>query len=162
MLTIPNVILTMALFLAMTVNLAMKPAHSARVTSFCMMSAVAYGLLVYGTGFIQVTGDPLFSMVRAVFCVMRMFVGVNELSAIAGSTFVSTPALVDIYWIFQLMALYSTASAIMIAIPNHRRNSGREANHERILCFVRVGGGSSTSLGSCSYARHHEAEGIRL
>ncbi len=116
MLTIPNVILTAALFLAMTVNLAMKPAHSARVTSFCMMSAVAYGLLVYGTGFIQVTGDPLFSMVRAVFCVMRMFVGVNELSAIAGSTFVSTPALVDIYWIFQLMALYSTASAIMISI----------------------------------------------
>jgi hypothetical protein len=45
-----------------------------------------------------------------------MFVGVNELSAIAGSTFVSTPALVDIYWIFQLMALYSTASAIMISI----------------------------------------------
>ncbi len=116
MLTIPVVLLTAAVFLALTVSLVLKPAYTAKITTFCMLSAMVYGLLVYSTGFIQVTGDPLFSVVRAVFCVMRMFVGVNELGAIAGSTFVATSTWVNVYWVFQLMALYSTASAIMVSI----------------------------------------------
>jgi len=116
MLTVPALILAAALFLAMVLNLALKPSFSARLSTACMVVAVLGGLLFYGTGFAESTGDLALSVIRTPLSVARMFVGVNELSAIADSTLVSTPAGIICFWLLHLLAFYSMASAALFTI----------------------------------------------
>ena len=80
MLTITVLILASALLLAMVFNLVLKPRFSAILTTVCMITALAGGLLIYGTGYSQATGDAALSILRTPFAVVRMFVGVNDLS----------------------------------------------------------------------------------
>ena len=124
---IPAVILSTALLLAMVLNLALKPAFSAKLTTTCMLIAVVGGLIYYSTGFAETTGDLMLSLIRTPLSVIRMFVGVNELSAISGSTLVSRPIGLVCFWLLHLLAFYSMASAAMITL-------GAEAlRHLRLL-----------------------------
>ncbi len=114
---IPVIIIAVALFLALMINLVLKPSRSSKLTTFCMVAALSWGFLVYGTGFYEVTGGnvPL-SVVRTVLTVLRMFVGVNELSAIQGTRFVNGTGWIFAFWTMHLMAFYSATSAIMFTI----------------------------------------------
>ena len=116
MLPIPVVILSVALFLALIANLALKPAFSTRLTAKCMIFAALAGLVIYGVGFAETTGSLAVSILRTPLSVTRMFVGINELSAIEGSTPVSTPAGVTIFWLVHMLAFFSTASAALVTI----------------------------------------------
>lgn len=108
--------LSVVFFLALVMNLALKPAYSARFTTIIMIIAVVGGLIYYGTGFAETTGSILISIIRTPLSVIRMFVGVNELSAISGATLVSTQAGVIVFWMLHLLAFYSMASAAFITI----------------------------------------------
>lgn len=110
------VLLSTALLLAMVLNLAMKPSFSAKLTTACMIIALAGGLLIYGWGFSEVTGDIGISMIRTPLSVVRMFVGINDLAAIDGSAPVSTTAGVAGFWMVHLLAFYSMASAAMFTL----------------------------------------------
>ncbi len=116
MLSISILVLSAALLLAMILNLALKPAWSARLTTFCMLSAVVGGLLYYGLGFAETTGDLIISVIRTPMAVIRMFVGVNELSSIAGSRLIGTRFGLALFWLLHLMAFYSIASAAMLTL----------------------------------------------
>ena len=116
MLYLSAAILSAALLLAMILNLALKPSFSARLTTGCMVAAVLGGLLFYGVGFAETTGDLLLTIIRTPLAVIRMFVGVNELSAIAGSSLVSGPVGIFLFWLLHLLAFYSMASAAMITL----------------------------------------------
>lgn len=116
MLTITVLILASALLLAMVFNLVLKPRFSAILTTVCMITALAGGLLIYGTGYSQATGDAALSILRTPFAVVRMFVGVNDLSGISGTTFVSTKAGILFFWVIHLCAFYSMASAAMFTL----------------------------------------------
>ncbi|MBQ6582940.1 MAG: hypothetical protein IJH77_03815, partial [Mogibacterium sp.] len=96
--------------------LTLKPAYSARLTTICMITALIGGLLFYGVGFAEVTGSVLISIIRTPFCVIRMFVGINELSTIAGTTLVSTKAGLVLFWFIHLLGFYSMASAAMLTL----------------------------------------------
>ena len=109
-------LLSAVLLLAMILNLTLKPAWSARLSTACMVTALIGGLLFYGCGYAETTGDPMLSILRTPFSVFRLFVGVNELSAIAGSTLVSTKAGVLVFWLIHLMGFYSMASAAMLTL----------------------------------------------
>ena len=113
---VPAVLLSTALFLAMVLNLALKPAVSARLTTTCLVVAAAGGLLIYGVGLAESTGSLLLTVIRTPLCVARMFVGVNELAAIAGTSPVNSPAKLILFWLLHLMAFYSMASAAMISL----------------------------------------------
>ena len=116
MLPIPVVILSTALFLALVANLALKPAFSSKLTIRCMAFSAISALIIYGTGFAETTGSLLVSIMRTPLSVTRMFVGVNELSAIAGSTLVRTPAGIAFFWLTHMLAFFSTASAALVTI----------------------------------------------
>ena len=116
MLTITVLILATALLLAMVFNFVLKPRFSAGLTTVCMIIALIGGLLIYGTGYAQVTGDAALSILRTPFAVVRMFVGVNDLSGISGSTFVSSEAGIFFFWFVHLCAFYSMASAAMFTL----------------------------------------------
>lgn len=116
MLPIPVIILSVALFFALLINLVAKPSRSSKITTFCMIVSLIWGFLVYGTGFAETTGSIPISIFRTVMSVLRMFVGVNELSAIQGTTFVSGTGWLIAFWAMHLMAFYSATSAIMFTI----------------------------------------------
>ena len=116
MLTITVLILATTLLMAMVFNLMLKPRFSAELTTTCMITGLIGGLLIYGTGYAQVTGDAALSILRAPFAVVRMFVGVNDLSGISGSTIVSSKAGIFFFWLVHLCAFYSMASAVMFTL----------------------------------------------
>ena len=116
MLTVPVIIIAVALFLALMLNLVTKPSRSSRVNTVCIVVSTIWGFIVYGTGYAEKTGDLLLSISRTVLTVLRMFVGVNELSAIEGTTFVTGTGLMIAFWTMHLLAFYSAASAIMFTI----------------------------------------------
>lgn len=109
-------ILSAALFLAMVLNLAMKPKYSARLTTACMVVALIGGLAIYGAGYAQSTESLALTMIRTPLAVTRMFVGVNDLSAVDGTTFVRGQGGLVFFWLIHLLAFYSMASAAMITI----------------------------------------------
>ncbi len=110
------VILSTALFLALVLNLTLKPDFSRKLTTAAMIVAVVGGLLFYGVGLAETTGNPLLSIIRTPLCVIRMFVGVADLAAIEGSTLISCEAGLILFWLLHLLAFYSMASAAMIAL----------------------------------------------
>ncbi len=116
LLTVSVLVLSTALLLAMVMNLILRPEVSARVSTVCMITAVAFGMLIYGTGYAESSGDLLLSVIRTPAAVLRMFVGSNDLSAIAGTTFVSGEMGLLIFWIVHLCAFYSMASAVMVTL----------------------------------------------
>lgn len=58
------VVLSTALLLAMVLNLALKPSYSAKLTAACMITAFVGGIIIYGVGFAESTGDIGLSMIR--------------------------------------------------------------------------------------------------
>jgi len=126
------VILSAALVLAMVLNLALKPAFSVRISTAIMVIVLLGGLLFYGAGYMEVTGDLLLTVVRTPVFVFRMFIGINELPAIADSRLVSTPAGLFVFWLLHLFAFYSTASAAMNTL-------GAEALRQMRLLLSRRG-----------------------
>ena len=131
MLSVSILVLSATLLLAMVLNLVLKPAWSARLTTSCMLAAAAGGLLFYGLGFAETTGDLLISVLRTPIAVTRMFVGANELAAISASRLVSPTFGLMMFWLFHLMAFYSMASAAMLTL-------GAEAlRHLRLLLSYR-------------------------
>ncbi len=116
MLSFSAIILSAALLLAMILNLALKPSFSARLTRGSLLLAVVGGLIWYGTGVYETTGDILLTVIRTPVMVLRSFLGVNELNTIASSRLVSTRAGLFGFWLVHLLAFYSTASAAMTAL----------------------------------------------
>ena len=116
MTSVTVVILSTALLLAMVLNLALKPAFSARLMAICMTIAFVGGVLIYGVGFAESTGDIGLSMIRTPFCVIKMFVGINDFASIEGTSPVGTPFRLVVFWIIHLLAFYSMASAAMLTL----------------------------------------------
>ena len=110
------VVLSAALLLAMILNLALKPFFSKKLTLCCMVLALAGGLIYYGAGYWEVSGDLALTVVRTPLFVLRMFLGINELGVIASSRLVSTPFGLFGFWLVHLMAFYSMASAVMTTL----------------------------------------------
>ena len=126
MVTIGAVILSAALLLAMILNLALKPPFSAKLMLRCMVIAVLGGLVYYGAGLYAQTRDLPLTVLRAPVMVLRMFVGVNELGAIASSRLVSTRAGLLGFWLLHLLAFYTTASAVLNALGGELLRGARD------------------------------------
>ena len=116
MLPVPVVLLSTALFLALIANLALKPSFSSRLTMRCMVISAMAGIVIYGIGFAEATGNLMVSVMRTPLCVTRMFVGVNELASIAGTSPVRSQLGITVFWLVHMMAFYSTASAAMVTL----------------------------------------------
>ena len=116
MLPVQVVILSTALFLALIANLALKPAFSSRLTTRCMVFCALSALVIYGVGFAEATGSVVISIMRTPLTVTRMFVGINDLGTIQGTTLVRTPLGLTFFWLVHMMAFFSTASTALVTL----------------------------------------------
>ena len=117
MISITAVVLSAAILLALVLTLTSPPKSSRIISTMAMLSALAGGLLYYGIGFTQIPGGSLsLSLIRTPMCVIRMFIGVNELAALAGFSWVSSGPGLQIFWVIHLLAFYSMASAVMFTL----------------------------------------------
>ena len=98
MISITVIILSVAIFSAMVINMALKPAYSARLTAVLMLVAACGGSVIYGMGYTYVTQNIALSLVRTPFSVIGMYQGKNDLSAISGSPIVSTSVGIFCFW----------------------------------------------------------------
>ena len=116
MISITVVILSIAIFAALVINMALKPSYSAKLTAVLMLVSACGGSLIYGLGYTYVTQDVALSLIRTPFSVIGMYLGKNDLSAISGAPIVSTPAGIICFWALHLFAFYSIASTAIITI----------------------------------------------
>ena len=111
--TVSAVLAAAAILLALILNMALRPARAAVLSRWLMVIALLGGLVYYGAGYREVSGDWAVTVVRLPVFVLRMFVGINELAAIAGSKVVSSPPGLLGFWLVHLFAFFSVASAVM-------------------------------------------------
>ena len=110
---IAAVVLSSAILLGLILNLALRPAAAAKLSVWVMALAMIGGLIYYGVGYMELSGDLALTAVRTPVFVLRMFVGVNEFSAIKGSRIVSTPLGTFGFWLVHMLAFCSVASVVM-------------------------------------------------
>ena len=119
LLTVQVVVLSTALLLALLLNLALKPSFSAKLNTVFMVIGVVGGLLFYGIGLAECTGNLVISVVRTPYYVLRMFLGLSDLPAIQNSKTLF-PEGSDIgevcFWIAHMLAFYSITSAVMTTL----------------------------------------------
>ena len=116
MMIITAVVLSTAIMLAVIMNMTLKPERLGRLTTVFLVIAVLGGLIYYGAGYMELTGDLLMTAVRTPVFVLRMFLGVNEMPAIAGSRLISTRLGQFGFWMVHLFAFFSVASAAINSI----------------------------------------------
>ena len=103
----PALILSAALLLALILVMTLKPAFYNRLNAVFLIVAVMGGILFYGTGFMEKTGELAETVVRTTIAVLRMFLGVNELAAIDGTILVSTRMGRFVFWLLLFSALWA-------------------------------------------------------
>ena len=117
MISTAAVILSAAILLALVLTLTLPPRSSRVISTAAMLIALAGGLLYYGIGFTRIPGGSLsLSLIRTPMCVIRMFIGVNELAALEGFSWVKPGPGLQIFWLIHLLAFYSMASAVMFTL----------------------------------------------
>ena len=117
MISTAAVILSAAILLALVLTLTLTPKASRNISTAAMLTALAGGLLYYGIGFTRIPGGSLIlSLIRTPMCVLRMFIGVNELAALDGFSWVNPGPGLLIFWLIHLLAFYSMASAVMFTM----------------------------------------------
>ena len=110
---IAAVVLSSAILFGLILNLALRPAAAAKLSVWMMALAMVGGLIYYGVGYMELSGDLPLTAVRTPVFVLRMFVGINEFSAIKGSRIVSTPLGTFGFWLVHMLAFCSVASVVM-------------------------------------------------
>ena len=113
MISVSAVLLPTAILFGLILNMALRPAAAARLSVWMMAIAMLGGLYYYGAGYMEMSGDLAITVVRTPVFVLRMFVAVNELSAIEGSRVVSTHLGLFGFWLVHMFAFCSVASVVM-------------------------------------------------
>ena len=116
MMILTAIVLSTAVLLAIILNMTLKPDRLGRLTTVFLVIAVVGGLIYYGAGYMELTGDLLMTAVRTPVFVLRMFLGINEMQAIAGSRLLSTRLGQFGFWVVHLFAFFSVASAAINSI----------------------------------------------
>lgn len=125
-----SVLTTAALFLLLVLLLAVKPSLSKRITFYALAIAGISGMVIYGYGYMVVTGNFALAVLKALLAVCGSFIGRNEFSALSSVPLMQTTGM-QIYCTFtQICALYATASAVITSI-------GKEALKKLRLLLTR-------------------------
>ena len=132
MISITVVLLSIAIFAALVINMALKPSYSAKLTAILILLSACGGSVIYGLGYTYVTKDIALSLIRTPFSVIGMYLGKNDLSAISGAPVVSTSAGIICFWVLHLFAFYSIASTAIITV-------GAEGLRRLRLCLAMNG-----------------------
>ena len=112
-LDLPSVLLGGAFILAVLLTMTLKPSFYSKLVVVCMVISVLGGLYFYGFGYYEVSHSLPLTALRTPVFVFRMFMGINELTAISDTRPVSTAVGIVCFWLVHLLAFFSVASAAM-------------------------------------------------
>ncbi len=104
------------LFLAMVVNLAVRPKISTRLTALIALLAAVMGFFFYGYGYACVIDTIPMAVLRTTMSVWFMFVGRNDLSSISAAPLLAAYPGIFLFWVTHLLAIYAFASATFITL----------------------------------------------
>ncbi len=109
--------LATAIVLAVMVLLvSATPRMSKMVTIWALIIAAGGGTLIYGYGYMDVTGNVPLAVLKAALAVCGSFVGADEYSVIPDSAFLQTTGMQMVCTFIRICALYVTASTVISAI----------------------------------------------
>lgn len=108
--------LTVALMLALTLSLGLQSKTMKRLTGVLLLFTGASGVFLYGYGYTKLTGNVLQALIRTLFSVFCMFLGRNEIGAISAVPELAAPGIQVFIYAVHLLALYCTASAVIVTL----------------------------------------------
>lgn len=126
------ILLVAVCFAAMIIQLAAKPAFSAKLTGTLIVIAAFSGFFFYGYGFAHIESNPVIAVVRGLLGVFYMFLGRTDFSVVSATPLKDVALAAPLFWLAHLAAFYATASATIAAI-------GAEALKKLRLWLVRRG-----------------------
>ncbi len=126
------ILFTLALFLGMILILAAKPKFSGTITGTFIAIAAVGGLFFYGYAYAVTLDDPVLAVIRTLFNMCRMYVGVMDLGAISSVPLLQQPWAQLLFSLIHIMALFATASAAITTV-------GAEALRKLRLWLARWG-----------------------
>lgn len=103
-------------FASVVVLLTADPKVSKRLTAIAGAAALAGGLLVYGYGYVAVSGTLLEAVLHTVFAVCRMFIGEADFADISEAPLFAKHWATVLCWCVHVLAFYATSSAAISLI----------------------------------------------
>ena len=126
------ILLVAVCFAAMIIQLAAKPAFSAKLTGTLIVIAAVSGFFFYGYGFSYMEPNPLIAVIRGLLGVFYMFLGRTDFTVVSATPLKDVALAAPVFWLVHLAAFYATASATITSI-------GAEALKKIRLWLVRRG-----------------------
>ena len=111
-----TILATAILLVIMILLVSAKPRLSKLVTIWALIIAAGGGIMIYGYGYMDVTGNIPLAILKAVLAVCGSFVGADEYSVIPDSPFLQTVPMQMVCTFIRICALYVTASTVITAI----------------------------------------------
>ena len=109
-------LIAVVLFLLILISLGFQPKFLARSSGVLLFVSAVLGTLFYGYGYHVLCGSVTEAATRTLFSVFCMFLGRNDISAIAAAPLLRAPAMQVALYLTHLLALYCTTSAVVQAI----------------------------------------------
>lgn len=113
-------------FIAAMLNLAVESRVRMRMTRAALVTAALLGAFFYGYGYAWCEGLHVYSLIKALLALCRMFGGANDLGAVQAAPLFRYPVAISVFWLAHYLAFYVTASATIAALG------------ERLLRRIRV------------------------
>jgi hypothetical protein len=110
------ILLVAVCFAAMIIQLAAKPAFSAKLTGTLIVIAAISGFFFYGYGFSYMEPNPLIAVIRGLLGVFYMFLGRTDFTVVSATPLNDVALAAPLFWLVHLAAFYATASATITAI----------------------------------------------
>ncbi len=109
-------LIAVVLFILILISLGFQPKFIARSSGALLFITGVLGTLFYGYGYHTLYESVSQAAMRTLFSVFCMFLGRNEISAIASTPLLQAPAMQILLYFTHLLALYCTASAVVQTI----------------------------------------------
>lgn len=100
----------------MVLLVSAKPRLSKLTTIWALVITTVGGLLIYGYGYMDTTGNVPLSIISALLAILGSFVGADGLLEIPDAPFLQTMPMQILCTFIRLCALYVTASTVITAI----------------------------------------------
>lgn len=109
------IIIAVACFLAAVLNLAADNRFRNRILSIALVVSVILGLLVYGYGFVYISGWGSVAILRTILSVCRMMIGEHGFEDIQEAPLFANSWAIIVFWLMHLLAFYAVSGTAIAA-----------------------------------------------
>lgn len=107
---------TAAIFIAIIINLAIKPKFIPKLLGVFVLITAVGGLIFYGYGYACTLDSVILAVIRSTFAVCGMFVGGNEFSEICDAPAFQHVAVQILFWLLHILGLMASAGAAVTTL----------------------------------------------